>query len=221
MSNNITSCGGVNVSVINRLHWLAVLSYAYPAPYKTGVGRGNPKLYKATQDAESVFFVVRYTRHSMAGCRSYEERSLCGPLGYMNEHHATHNGGVCSEHGAGVSPYHPAPMNAPRRPVMVTLAGLPKGRPVSLYAGISTPVNVTALFERGNSGGDSVNLYKEAAAMATTPTQTPLFVWRFVSGQNSTCFTTTAASEREARLQLPAVRLVFAARIRVEEVHHA
>lgn len=57
--------------------------------------------------------------------------------------------------------------------------------------------------------------------MATTPTQAPLFVWRFVSGQNSTCFTTTAASEREARLQLPAVRLVFAARIRVEEVHHA
>ncbi|EJB3448265.1 host cell division inhibitor Icd-like protein [Salmonella enterica subsp. enterica] len=104
---------------------------------------------------------------------------------------------------------------------MVTLAGLPKGRPVSSNAGIATPVNVTALFERCNSGGDSVNLLEEAATMATTPIQTPLFVWRFVSGQNSTCFTTTAASEREARLQLPAVRMVFAARIRVEEVHHA
>ncbi|EBA2274625.1 host cell division inhibitor Icd-like protein [Salmonella enterica] len=44
----------------------------------------------------------------------------------------------------------------------------------------------------------------------------PCFVWRFVSGQNAT-YTTTAASEREARLQLPAVRLVFAARIRVQE----
>ncbi|EIZ2109016.1 host cell division inhibitor Icd-like protein [Salmonella enterica] len=49
----------------------------------------------------------------------------------------------------------------------------------------------------------------------------PCFVWRFVSGQNSTCLTTTVASEREARSQLPAVRLVFAARIRTEEVHHA
>ncbi|EHV4277821.1 host cell division inhibitor Icd-like protein [Salmonella enterica] len=44
----------------------------------------------------------------------------------------------------------------------------------------------------------------------------PCFVWRFVSGQNAT-YTTTAASEREARLQLPAVRMVFAARIRVQE----
>ncbi|ENM2990203.1 host cell division inhibitor Icd-like protein [Salmonella enterica] len=221
MSNNITSCGGVNVSVINRLHWLAILSYAYPAPHKTGAGRGNPKLLEATQDAESVFFVVRYTRHSMAGYCSCEERSHCGPQGYMNEYHATHNGGVCSECCAKVTPYHLAPMNAPRHPIMVTLAGQSQGWPVSSNAGISTPVNVTALFERGNSGGDSVNLLEEAATMATTPAQTPLFVWRFVSGQNSTCFTTTAASEREARLQLPAVRLVFAARIRVEEVYHA
>ncbi|EJY0727998.1 host cell division inhibitor Icd-like protein [Salmonella enterica] len=103
---------------------------------------------------------------------------------------------------------------------MVALAGLPQGRPVSIEAGSSNPVNVTAPVEIGTSGGDSSNSM-EAVTMATTLTQTPLFVWRFVSGQNSTCFTTTAASEREARLQLPAVRLVFAARIRVEEVHHA
>ncbi|ECL7455541.1 host cell division inhibitor Icd-like protein [Salmonella enterica] len=44
----------------------------------------------------------------------------------------------------------------------------------------------------------------------------PLFVWRFFSCQQSTYHTVTAASEREARLQLPAVRLVFAARIRLE-----
>lgn len=54
----------------------------------------------------------------------------------------------------------------------------------------------------------------------------PLFVWRFFScrsGQQSTCHTVTATSEREARLQLPAVRqrLVFAARIRTEGVNHA
>ncbi|MBA3180255.1 ash family protein, partial [Salmonella enterica] len=30
---------------------------------------------------------------------------------------------------------------------MVTLAGLPKGRPVSIEAGCCNPVNVTALFE--------------------------------------------------------------------------
>ncbi|EKY9163450.1 host cell division inhibitor Icd-like protein [Salmonella enterica] len=48
----------------------------------------------------------------------------------------------------------------------------------------------------------------------------PCFVWRFVSGQNAT-YTTTATSEREARLQLPAVRLVFVARIRQEGQRHA
>ncbi|HCM1914241.1 TPA: host cell division inhibitor Icd-like protein [Salmonella enterica subsp. salamae serovar 28:r:e,n,z15] len=62
----------------------------------------------------------------------------------------------------------------------------------------------------------------EAANMATTtPCPYPLFIWRFVSGQNSTCLTTIATSEREARLQLPAVRLVFAARIRLEVMNHA
>ncbi|ENJ0753530.1 host cell division inhibitor Icd-like protein [Salmonella enterica] len=48
----------------------------------------------------------------------------------------------------------------------------------------------------------------------------PCFVWRFWSCQNVT-YTTTATSEREARLQLPAVRLVFVARIRLQGVHHA
>ncbi|EJZ6592834.1 host cell division inhibitor Icd-like protein [Salmonella enterica] len=69
----------------------------------------------------------------------------------------------------------------------------------------------------------------------------PLFVWRFFScqsgqsgqscqpsqpGQQSTYYTATAASEREARLQLQQLsavrqRLVFAARIRTEGVNHA
>ncbi|EJK8885132.1 host cell division inhibitor Icd-like protein [Salmonella enterica] len=48
----------------------------------------------------------------------------------------------------------------------------------------------------------------------------PCFVWRFWSCQNVT-YTTTATSEREARLQLPAVRLVFIARIRLKGVNHA
>ncbi len=59
-------------------------------------------------------------------------------------------------------------------------------------------------------------------AMAkASPCPYPIFVWRFFSGQNSTYLTTTAASEREARLQLPAVRLVFVARIRLEGIYHA
>lgn len=63
----------------------------------------------------------------------------------------------------------------------------------------------------------------EAANMAISahlnPCPYPLFIWRFWSCQNVT-YTTTAASEREARLQLPAVRLVFIARIRMR-VNHA
>ncbi|EHI7916614.1 host cell division inhibitor Icd-like protein [Salmonella enterica] len=60
----------------------------------------------------------------------------------------------------------------------------------------------------------------------------PCFVWRFWSCQNSTLFTTTAASEREARSRLALAvsaaatgrqrqRLVFVARIRLEGIHHA
>ncbi|EEN5588735.1 host cell division inhibitor Icd-like protein [Salmonella enterica subsp. enterica serovar Mountpleasant] len=55
-----------------------------------------------------------------------------------------------------------------------------------------------------------------------TPVSTPapaparqLFIWRFWSSRNVT-YTTTATSEQEARLQLPAVRMVFVARIRKE-----
>ncbi|HAT1684999.1 TPA: host cell division inhibitor Icd-like protein [Klebsiella oxytoca] len=52
--------------------------------------------------------------------------------------------------------------------------------------------------------------------VTTMCTNRPCFVWRFVSGQNAT-YTTTAASEREARSRLPAGHLVFVARIRVQE----
>ncbi|ENC7536827.1 ash family protein [Salmonella enterica subsp. enterica serovar Brandenburg] len=162
MKNNITSGSGVNVFEINRLRWLAVMSYAYPAPYKTGVGRENPKLLQATPDAESVFFVVRYMRHSMAWCvirqRSYNRRSVA-----LLAYHAAHDGAMCSNRCAGLAPNPLAPKSTPRRPVMVTLAGQSQGWPVPCNAGILTPVNVTALFERENSGGDSVNLLQEAA----------------------------------------------------------
>ncbi|EHJ7614980.1 ash family protein [Salmonella enterica] len=160
MKNNITSGSGVNVFEINRLHWLAVMSYAYPAPHKTGVGRGNPKLTKATPDAESVFFCVRHMRHSMAWDvirqRSYNRRSVA-----LLAYHAAHNGTACGG-CARLRPVIDAQDRTPRRPVMVALTGQPQGWPVPFVPGISTPVNVTALFERGNSSGDSLTRTKEA-----------------------------------------------------------
>ncbi|ECC3464454.1 host cell division inhibitor Icd-like protein [Salmonella enterica subsp. enterica] len=157
----------------------------------------------------------------MAWCRSSrEDGSLCGLQGYTNAHHAAHNGAVRSNRCAGLAPNPLTPMNASRRPIMVTLAGQPQGWPVPCNAGCSNPVNVTAPIEIATSSGDSLNLLQEAVTMATTLTPShPLFVWRFWSCQNAT-YTTTATSEREARLQLPAVRLVFVARIRVEGVPH-
>ncbi|EMF3491511.1 host cell division inhibitor Icd-like protein [Salmonella enterica] len=128
---------------------------------------------------------------------------------------------MCSNRCVGLTPIFLTPMNASRPPIMVTLAGLPKGRPVPSNAGISTPVNVTALIERGNSSGDSLNLLEEAVTMATTLTPShPLFVWRFWSCQNAT-YTTTATSEHEARAQLPDAPCLFVARIRTKGVRHA
>ncbi|EIB0129662.1 ash family protein [Salmonella enterica] len=119
----------------NLLHWLAVLSYAYPALHKTGAGIGTPCKQKATPDAASVFFVVRYTRHSMAWCAH-----LMAGCSQAPDHATAHRAAL----------------------IMVTLAGLPKGRPVPFCAGSSNPVNVTAPIEIGTSGGDSLIKQKEA-----------------------------------------------------------
>ncbi|ECD4177416.1 hypothetical protein E0Y73_23750 [Salmonella enterica subsp. enterica serovar Napoli] len=119
----------------NCLRWLVVMSYAYPAPYKTGAGRCNPISKKATPDAASVFFVVCYTRHSMAWC-AY----LMTDCPQAFDHATAHRAAL----------------------VMVTLAGQPQGWPVSFLPGIATPVNVTAPIERCNSSGDSLTSKKEA-----------------------------------------------------------
>lgn len=137
------------------------LGYVYPAPHKTGAGRCNPNMYKATPDAASVFFVVRYTRHSMVWYaiqqQSYNRRSTA-----ILSYHAAHNGAMCSNRCVGLTPIFLTPMNASRRPIMVTLAGQPQGWPVPFSAGIPTPVNVTAPIERRNSSGDSLIKLKEA-----------------------------------------------------------
>lgn len=104
---------------------------------------------------------------------------------------------------------------------MVGCMGAEQSAPGFLVTGIANPVQ-SATSEICNSSGGNIKPTREDAAMlATTPTQNPLFVWRFYSGQNATYHTVTATSEREARLQLPAVRLVFVARIRTEGVNHA
>ncbi|EBB6484634.1 ash family protein [Salmonella enterica] len=169
--------GNHNINVIlmsikpsKALDRLNCWCYAYPAPHKTGAGRGNPNLQKATPDAESVFFVVCHTSHSMAWYaiqqQSYNRRSTA-----LLSYHAANNGAVCTSLDGVRSQSLSLLLRTPRRQRMVTLAGQPQGWPVSFCAGISTPVNVTALFERGNSGGDSLNQQKEATVMATTPTR--------------------------------------------------
>ncbi|ELC8999426.1 host cell division inhibitor Icd-like protein [Salmonella enterica] len=174
--------GNNNINIImmsmkpsKALDHLNCWRYSDPAPYKTGVGRGNPKLTKATPDAVSVFFVVRYTRHSMTWC---SQRLKLIPLVVKANYHAAHNGGMCA-YRAGLAPSTDTRNHTSRHQRMVTLAGQPQGWPVPFVPGISTPVNVTALFERGNSGGDSLTRTKETAAMATVPDQNPLFVCYF------------------------------------------
>ncbi|ECA2558135.1 hypothetical protein EJO30_23210 [Salmonella enterica subsp. enterica serovar Poona] len=144
----------------NRLQSRILQVYAYPAPYKTGAGRCNPKLIKATPDAASVFFVVRYTHHSMVWYaiqqQSYNRRSTA-----ILSYHAAHNGAMCAPYD-GLPSGSRSRNRTSRRQRMVTLAGQPQGWPVPFIAGIATPVNVTAPIERCNSRGDSLNQIKEA-----------------------------------------------------------
>ncbi|KHI51817.1 Ash domain protein [Escherichia coli] len=110
---------------------------------------------------------------------------------------------------------------------MVALVGQPKGWPVSFCAGFLTPASVTAPYECENSGGDSLNLQKEAAIMATTPTQKPQFIW-IIAAVRRDCPTITAKihhiaaeTEQEARRSLAREHVTFfAGRIR-QEVRHA
>ncbi|EII7445983.1 host cell division inhibitor Icd-like protein [Salmonella enterica subsp. enterica serovar Newport] len=204
--------------------------YRYLALYKTSAGIETPKLSKATPDAASVFFCVCYTRHSMAWCvirqRSYNRRSVA-----LLAYHAAHNGTVC---GCCVRlmPVIDAQNRIPRRPVMVTLAGLPKGRPVPFDAGSLNPANVTAPIEIETSSGDSLIQSKEAANMAISahlnPCPYPLFIWLFaaVSRADLTDHTPhmvriAAPDELTARRSLVGrYVLSFAGRIPVQEVRH-
>ena len=106
---------------------------------------------------------------------------------------------------------------------MVALVGRRSRLPVSCKAGISTPANVTAISERGNSGGDSSYLQEAAAMLATTPTQNPQFIWLIAAVRRDMPTITAkihhiaAETEQEARRSLARDHVCFfAGRIRLE-----
>ncbi|EAP5222045.1 host cell division inhibitor Icd-like protein [Salmonella enterica] len=109
--------------------------------------------------------------------------------------------------------------------IMVAQAGQLSGWPVSLKAGIPTPVRVTT-HERRNSGGGIYRYFKEVAPMATTLTPShPQFVFVFAAVRRADrkpricMLRTVAGDEHAARLSL--IRdyvLSFAGRLPVAEV---
>lgn len=108
---------------------------------------------------------------------------------------------------------------------MVALVGLRSRRPVSFVSGSANPANVTANHDICTSGGDSLNT-KEAAIMATTPTQNPQFIWIIAAVRRDMPTITAkihhiaAETEQEARRTLARDYVCFfAGRIRQEVAH--
>ncbi|WP_064370514.1 MULTISPECIES: host cell division inhibitor Icd-like protein [Klebsiella] len=108
---------------------------------------------------------------------------------------------------------------------MVAQAGASSEAPVSFRAGYANPVWATTS-EIGVSGGGVTRYLKEAAAMATTPTQNPQFVWIIAAVRRDMptikpqLYHVAAPSEREARRSLVRDHVCFfAGRIRLEVAH--
>ncbi|HIC1236242.1 TPA: host cell division inhibitor Icd-like protein [Klebsiella pneumoniae] len=108
---------------------------------------------------------------------------------------------------------------------MVAQAGASSEAPVSFRAGYANPVWATTS-EIGVSGGGVTRYLKEAAAMATTPTQIPQFIWIIAAVRRDMPTITAkihhiaAPTEREARRSLVRDHVCFfAGRIRLEVAH--
>lgn len=122
----------------------------------------------------------------------------------------------------------PASSGNARPESMVALVGQSSDWPVSLCAGIPTPISVTTPYERRNSGGDSLNLHEEAAIMATIPTQPhPEFTFHFLAVRRADPHakphrtSVIAPNEREARQLLARdFVLLFAGRVPAQGVRH-
>ncbi|EAP4848543.1 ash family protein [Salmonella enterica] len=162
-----------------------VLSYRLSVAPQWATGRCNPYQYKATPDADCVFFIV-------------------------------------------VKSVPPSSAEQIRTVSMVALAGQLSGWPVSLYAGIATPVSVTTNHERCNSGGDSLIKYEEIIIMMTTPTPLyPQFIWLFLAVRRSDTSAHPHREEVTAPTYQAARRVIarefiasFAGRLPVREVPH-
>lgn len=108
---------------------------------------------------------------------------------------------------------------------MVAQAGASSEAPVSFRAGYANPVWATTS-EIGVSGGGVTRYLKEAAAVATTPTQIPQFIWIIAAVRRDMPTITAkihhiaAPTEQEARRSLVLDHVCFfAGRIRLEVAH--
>ena len=108
---------------------------------------------------------------------------------------------------------------------MVAQAGASSEAPVSFRAGYANPVWATTS-EIGVSGGGVTRYLKEAATMATTPTQNSQFIWiiaavrRDMMTIKAQIHHIAAPSERDARRSLVRDHVCFfAGRIRLEVAH--
>lgn len=106
--------------------------------------------------------------------------------------------------------------------IMVGWMGASTEAPVSLIAGYANPVQSTTS-KIGVFGGGFKTLIKEAAFMATTPTQNPQFIWLIAAVRRDMPTITAkihhvaAETEREARRTLARDHVCFfAGRIRLE-----
>lgn len=190
---------------INKIEFPALtlvthVSYRFITVPQWTVGRENPCNITATIDAPSVFF---YVANALAHQISVWGSSV--RLGVITGN---------SEQHTALS--------------MVAQAGQLSSWPVSVIAGILTPVWATTLHERENSGGSKFCYITEIIIMMATPTQShPQFIWLFLAVCRSDMAdqphrkTVTAPDERTARRMLAAqFVLFFAGRLPVQEVYH-
>lgn len=110
--------------------------------------------------------------------------------------------------------------------IMVGWMGASTEAPVSLIAGYANPVQSTTS-KIGVFGGGFKTPIKEAAIMATTPTQKPQFIWLIAAVRRDMPTITAkihhiaAETEREARRALARDHVCFfAGRLLVAEVRH-
>jgi len=163
-------------------------------------------------------------------CYSTEGYALKAPaksgvrIGVLNDCMATHD--APSVFFCAVDPSHlfsrVVVQNRSASKIMVGWVGAEKSAPESIQSGYANPAQSTTS-EIGVSGGGINPQYKEAAIVATTPTQNPQFIWiiaavrRDMTTIKAQIHHIAAPSERDARRSLARDHVCFfAGRIRLE-----